>query len=468
MDVRPAQVPASPSCSTAPASPAPTAPAQRHVGHVDPPGRAGPAARRAARRRSRSREQLREAVDVDDAPTVVRFPKGAGRRPGRRPCARLGGVDVLAEPGTDGDVDLLLVGVGSMAATCAGGRRAARRPRASASRVVDPRWVNAGQRRPRRRSPAQPRRVAVVEDNGVVGGVGSAVDAGPARRRASTTPVRPARHPEGVPRPRLARQVLERVGLTPDAVAGRLRAPAGLSRPYVRLVGPATATVRLWTTPVRCQWTFVRLVHGRGTSHSTSGWRGSRPAREACRGIEGELWRAGSAELEQVMGAVDAMVVAGEAARVVVTAEAMSRGETGSGAEALSPVEWVRRHAPSTGGGWGGAGGGGGAGVRGGRERAGQGCRAVGGVAGAQCRGGGVRGRQAVAVGGRGGAADGVGGVDPDRGGGRAAGVPQAAPGAAGEVRRGRAAAARAGRARSGSWRCRSRSWTRWVWPSTG
>ena len=69
---------------------------------------------------------------------------------------------------------------------------------------------------------------------------------------------------------------------------------------------------------------------------------------EACRGIEGELWRAGSAELEQVMGHVDAMVVAGESARVVVTAEAISRGETGSGPDALTPVAWVRRHAPST------------------------------------------------------------------------------------------------------------------------
>lgn len=48
------------------------------------------------------------------------------------------------------------------------------------------------------------------------------------------------------------------------------------------------------------------------------------------------------------MGVADAMVVAGEAARVVVTAEAIGRGETGSGAEALTPVGWVRRHAPST------------------------------------------------------------------------------------------------------------------------
>ncbi len=69
---------------------------------------------------------------------------------------------------------------------------------------------------------------------------------------------------------------------------------------------------------------------------------------QACRWLGDELWRAGSAQLEQVMGAVDAMVVAGEAARVVVTAEAIGRGETGAGAEALTPVGWVRRFAPST------------------------------------------------------------------------------------------------------------------------
>ena len=69
---------------------------------------------------------------------------------------------------------------------------------------------------------------------------------------------------------------------------------------------------------------------------------------QACRGIEGELWRAGSGRLEDVLGVVDAMVVAGESARVVVTAEAIGRGETGAGPAALSPVAWVRRHAPST------------------------------------------------------------------------------------------------------------------------
>ncbi|HYN68090.1 MAG TPA: DUF222 domain-containing protein, partial [Ornithinibacter sp.] len=71
-------------------------------------------------------------------------------------------------------------------------------------------------------------------------------------------------------------------------------------------------------------------------------------AREAFDGLADELWRGGSTGLEEVMGEIDGLVVAGESARVVVTGEVISRGETGSGPGALSPVAWVRRHAPST------------------------------------------------------------------------------------------------------------------------
>ena len=71
-------------------------------------------------------------------------------------------------------------------------------------------------------------------------------------------------------------------------------------------------------------------------------------ASEALDGLGSELWRAGTAELEEVMAEADRMVTAGESARVMVLAEATSRGETGSGALALTPVQWVRRHAPST------------------------------------------------------------------------------------------------------------------------
>ncbi len=69
---------------------------------------------------------------------------------------------------------------------------------------------------------------------------------------------------------------------------------------------------------------------------------------DALAGLDGELWRAGSAQLEAVMAEVDHLVALGEAARVGVTVEAMRRGEPGSGPLALTPVQWVRRHAPST------------------------------------------------------------------------------------------------------------------------
>ena len=71
-------------------------------------------------------------------------------------------------------------------------------------------------------------------------------------------------------------------------------------------------------------------------------------ARRAFIGLDAELWRAGYSELGELMTEVDAVVVAGESARVLVTREAMDRGEPGSGAVAMTPVQWVRTYAPST------------------------------------------------------------------------------------------------------------------------
>ena len=82
------------------------------------------------------RQSLREAVGVSDAPTVVRFPKGA--LPAEIPAIRaVGGVDVLAEHGSSG---VLIVAVGSMAGV---GVEVAERLSAQdiGVTVVDPRWV---------------------------------------------------------------------------------------------------------------------------------------------------------------------------------------------------------------------------------------------------------------------------------------------------------------------------------------
>ncbi|HSK26777.1 MAG TPA: 1-deoxy-D-xylulose-5-phosphate synthase [Jiangellales bacterium] len=118
---------------------------------------------------ARLREQLREAVGVADAPTVVRFPKGAVTAD-IPALERVGTTDVLRR---EGSPDVLLVAVGSMADV---GVEVAERLAAQGVgvTVVDPRWVKpvdaslVGMAR-------QHRLVVTVEDNGRVGGVGSVV-----------------------------------------------------------------------------------------------------------------------------------------------------------------------------------------------------------------------------------------------------------------------------------------------------
>ncbi|MGL5928447.1 MAG: 1-deoxy-D-xylulose-5-phosphate synthase [Dermatophilaceae bacterium] len=165
---------------------------------------------------------VRMAVDISDAPSVVRFPKGSVGDPIEAVRA-VGGVDVLAEP-DDGHVDVLLVGVGSMAAMAltAAGKLAAEGYRV---RVVDPVWA----------LPVPPAlvelarsstRVAVVEDNVIAGGIGTQV--GLALRDAG---VEVPLDTFGLPKRFLDHgsrgHVLDVAALTPDAVATRLRTQLG-------------------------------------------------------------------------------------------------------------------------------------------------------------------------------------------------------------------------------------------------
>ncbi|TWD18123.1 1-deoxy-D-xylulose-5-phosphate synthase [Streptomyces sp. T12] len=117
------------------------------------------------------RAQLREAVAVEDAPTVVRFSKGAVG-PAVPAVGRVGGMDVLREPGTD-TPDVLLVSVGALAPMCLEIASLLDRQGISTT-VVDPRWV-----KPVDEAMAplavKHRVVVTVEDNSRVGGVGSAV-----------------------------------------------------------------------------------------------------------------------------------------------------------------------------------------------------------------------------------------------------------------------------------------------------
>jgi 1-deoxy-D-xylulose-5-phosphate synthase len=167
--------------------------------------------------------QLREALEVSDGPTVIRFPKGdvGPTLPALRRHGSLhGGLDVLHETSRDA-CDVLVVGVGAFA-TMAVEIAEKLEAQGQSVTVVDPRWVlpvsddlvdlarSAGA-------------VAVVEDNLVSGGVGAAV--GLALREAG---VAVPLHQYGIPKQFLEHasrgQVLEEIGLTADAVATSLAA----------------------------------------------------------------------------------------------------------------------------------------------------------------------------------------------------------------------------------------------------
>jgi 1-deoxy-D-xylulose-5-phosphate synthase len=88
---------------------------------------------------SRISELLNEAVDVADGPTVLRWPKG-DVGPESEAVAKLGIMDVLAEPASGLGNDVLLIGAGPMSVTCV---EVARRleDHGIGVTVVDPRWL---------------------------------------------------------------------------------------------------------------------------------------------------------------------------------------------------------------------------------------------------------------------------------------------------------------------------------------
>ncbi|MER7953158.1 1-deoxy-D-xylulose-5-phosphate synthase [Streptomyces sp. NPDC096030] len=165
------------------------------------------------------RAQLREAVDVDDAPTLLRFPKETVGEPVPA-VRRTGGTDILLEP-SEPEPDVLLVSVGVMADVClqAADLLAGRGIRCT---VVDPRWV-----KPVDESlvplAERHRLVAVVEDGIRTGGVGAAV--GQALRDAGVdVPLRTFGIPEQFLGHAKRGEVLADLGLTPVEIAGRISA----------------------------------------------------------------------------------------------------------------------------------------------------------------------------------------------------------------------------------------------------
>jgi 1-deoxy-D-xylulose-5-phosphate synthase len=168
---------------------------------------------------SQVRAQLREALEVEDAPTVVRFSKGLAG-PEIEAVEHVNGLDVLRRPAGGAKSQVLLVTAGPMAVQ---GLEAAALLEAEgiAVTVVDPRWVK----------PVNPalidmarshRAVVTVEDNGRVGGVGATLaqamqDAGVDR------PVRVLGIPQEFLDHAKRALILERIGLTPEGVAAAVR-----------------------------------------------------------------------------------------------------------------------------------------------------------------------------------------------------------------------------------------------------
>ncbi|WP_197373564.1 1-deoxy-D-xylulose-5-phosphate synthase [Mycolicibacterium baixiangningiae] len=159
---------------------------------------------------ARLREELGEALDVNDGPTAIRFPKGdVGEDiPALR---RHRGVDVLAEPADGLSDDVLLVAVGPFASMALAVAERLRNQGIGVT-VVDPRWVVPVPAVLTELAAAH-KLVVTVEDNGLHGGVGSSVSA--ALRRAEVdTPCRDLGLPQQFFDHASRGEVLADVGLT--------------------------------------------------------------------------------------------------------------------------------------------------------------------------------------------------------------------------------------------------------------
>ncbi|MCC3283782.1 1-deoxy-D-xylulose-5-phosphate synthase [Arthrobacter caoxuetaonis] len=171
----------------------------------------------APRDATRLKEELREAVAISDAPSVVRFSKGTVGPDVDAEDRTEDGVDILARrPSGDSRNDVLIVSVGAMAemALDVADRLGAQ---GISSTVVDPRWVLPVPRSIIRLA-AEHRIVIVIEDGVRAGGVGSRI-----RQEMRAAGVDTALNEVGLPAEFLDHgtraEVLERVGLTARQVA---------------------------------------------------------------------------------------------------------------------------------------------------------------------------------------------------------------------------------------------------------
>lgn len=177
----------------------------------------------------RLREELGEAVLVDDAPTLIRFGKGTVGKEYEAVRRLSDGVDILDESAAK---DVLLLAVGSMAGTALEVSKLLQAQGIGAT-VIDPRWIV-----PVPKSVLELARdhrlVVTIEDGIKVGGIGTRV-----RQDLREAQIDTALTEIGLPDEFLEHasrgEILERVGLTPQAIARNIVAQVlGARIPHAR------------------------------------------------------------------------------------------------------------------------------------------------------------------------------------------------------------------------------------------
>lgn len=190
------------------------------------------------------REELAEALAIDDGPTALRFPKGSV---GEDVVAvqRLDGVvDVLRAP--SGTHDVLLVAVGACAGLALGAAERLEKQGISAT-VVDPRWVLPVPESLVKLAETYGM-VVTIEDSGLHGGIGSTVSAA-LRSAGVDVPCRDLGVPQRFLDHASRSEILAEIGLTSQDIARQITGwVAGLtSRPLTAEDSPSDVGKRTGT-----------------------------------------------------------------------------------------------------------------------------------------------------------------------------------------------------------------------------
>lgn len=184
------------------------------------------------------REELAEAVRIDNAPTVLRFPKGSAPESIPAEVRLEDGTDVLRRSSAK---DVLIVAIGPFATTAlqVADLLAAQ---GIGCTVVDPRWVIPVAKSVLQLA-ADHRLVITIEDGLRVGGVGTRI-----RQEMRSADIDTGLNELGVPSEFLEHaerdEILERLGLTPQAIARDIVAQVvGTKVPHAKPIGADTERI---------------------------------------------------------------------------------------------------------------------------------------------------------------------------------------------------------------------------------